>query len=603
MRSWLSQPILEAGLANLTVGIIPPALDQVLVGAVDRSRTPEVKLALVLGLNEGVFPVSPQPGCLLTETDRLELEKQHLLLGSSARRQLGRERYLGYIACTRARQKLVLTWASQDSSGAPLNPSSLLSHVRQLFPNLQSEVAPLVLDWKSTEHFTELIGPVLQMRSAGSSALPSPDSALRTPHSALLSVPGFDSLFESLRHFRDSQPADALTPELAARLYGPVLRTSVSRMEQFAACPFKFFVHSGLRAEERKLFELDVKEQGTFQHDVLAMFHETLRADGKRWRDITAVEARALVGKIARGLVSSFRDGLLETSEATRFTARVLTESLEDFVETLVGWMHSQYQFDPVQVELPFGVEGGSPAWSLDLAEAKRIELYGRIDRVDIYRAPNSDRALCVVIDYKSSQKQLDPLLIAHGLQLQLLTYLNVVRRWPNPRATFAVDQLDPAGVFYVNLRGRYGRESNRVDALAAPDRARKLAYRHSGRFDMRALPQLDCRPGVREGDQFNFRLTNDGQVYKSCREPLASVDFETLLSQVERILKEMGHQVYAGRAEVGPYRKGAVTACTQCVYQTVCRVDPWTHRFRVLRRGMNEEAPLERANDLTARP
>jgi ATP-dependent helicase/nuclease subunit B len=38
LAQWL--PILEAGLGNLTVGVIPPALDQVLVGAIDRSRSP-----------------------------------------------------------------------------------------------------------------------------------------------------------------------------------------------------------------------------------------------------------------------------------------------------------------------------------------------------------------------------------------------------------------------------------------------------------------------------------------------------------------------------------------------------------------------------------
>src|SRR6185369_814229 len=54
LRDWL--PVLEAGLAGLTVGVIPPALDQVLVGAIDRSRSSDLKLALLSGLNEGIFP-------------------------------------------------------------------------------------------------------------------------------------------------------------------------------------------------------------------------------------------------------------------------------------------------------------------------------------------------------------------------------------------------------------------------------------------------------------------------------------------------------------------------------------------------------------------
>jgi ATP-dependent helicase/nuclease subunit B len=376
---------------------------------------------------------------------------------------------------------------------------------------------------------------------------------------------------------------------MAARLYGPFLRTSVSRMEQFAACPFKFFVHSGLRAEERKLFELDIKEQGTFQHDVLALFHEQLRAEQKRWRDITPAEARERVAGIARGLVASYRDGLLEASEQTRFMARILTESLQDFVETLTGWMREQYQFDPVAVELPFGEDEGSPAWIIDLGQGHRLELYGRIDRVDLWRDEQAKEALCVVVDYKSSQKQLDPVLLAHGLQLQLLTYLNVLRHWPNPREMFGVARLAPAGVFYVNLRGKYDHELNRLDALADIEQARKLAYRHVGRFDTRALRQLDGRPGARQGDQFNYRLTNDGQVYKSSREALATGEFEALLDSVETHLEEMGRRIYLGAAEVAPFRKSSTTACDQCSYQSICRIDPWTHRYRVLRKEKAE--------------
>jgi len=471
LREWL--PILEAGLANLSVGIIPPALDQVLVGAVDRSRTPEVKLAVVLGLNENVFPAPSASGSLLTESDRAELANYDVIPGSDARHQLARERYLGYIACTRAREKLVLTWAAQDPNGAPLNPSAFITRIGQLFPNLNVEAAPQSAAWMDAQHLTELI-PALLSSTASDDAV---GNRVGLPKEALLELPGLASLNDQLQHLHAVQgPPEALSPALAARLYGPVLRTSVSRMEQFAACPFRFFVHSGLRAEERKLFELDVREQGSFQHEALAEFHESLQAEGKRWRDVTPAEARERIGRIALSRIASFRQGLLETNDQTRFTGRVLAESLQDFVETAVAWMRQQYEFDPVQVELGFGDENGAPSWKLPLDSEKTLELRGRIDRVDLHHPVGSPNARCVILDYKSSHKQLDSVLIEHGLQLQLLSYLNVLRHWPNPKAIFGADLIEPAGVFYVNLRGKYEREANRVDALAQPEQDRRLA-------------------------------------------------------------------------------------------------------------------------------
>ncbi len=136
LREWL--PILEAGLAGLTVGVIPPALDQVFIGAIDRSRNPDIRLALILGMNEGVFPAPPEESVLLTDADRAELEKQGVSL-SNTRHQLGQERFYGYVACTRARQRMVLTSCLSDATGKMLNPSPFLSHLKQLFPQLEFE--------------------------------------------------------------------------------------------------------------------------------------------------------------------------------------------------------------------------------------------------------------------------------------------------------------------------------------------------------------------------------------------------------------------------------------------------------------------------------
>jgi len=571
VRDWL--PILEAGLSSLTVGVIPPALDQVLIGAVDRSRNPDIKLALVLGLNETVFPAPPEAPVLLTEADRAELERRNVSLGSTAQRQLARERYFAYIACTRARERLVLTYALHDANGSPLNPSPFLSQIQQLFPSLKVETIPKTPDWRESEHVSELIVPLLKTQGAAS-----------TSWGKLAELPALAILLEQLRHFQRPQSEESLPPELAARLYGPVLKTSVSRIEQFAACPFKFFVNSGLRAEERKLFELDVKEQGSFQHDVLAYFHQELRQENKRWRDITPEEARERVARIANRLIASYRAGLLQASEQTRFLANVLSESLEDFVETLVDWMRTQYRFDPMEVELPFG-DDNFPAWEIALDHGQRLQLKGRIDRVDACPTNNPDEAWCVVVDYKSSHKQLDPLLMEHGLQLQLPAYLNVLRRWPDPRTLFGVKRLIPAGVFYVNLRGKYPRGNNRNDALANAEAAHKLAYRHTGRFDKAVLPLLDARANPQQGDQFNYRLTKSGAVHKGSREALDSAEFEAMLDSVEASLKQMGEQVFSGAAKVHPFRKGGLTACAYCDYRPICRFDPWTQSYRVLKR------------------
>src|SRR5204863_2442038 len=89
IREWL--PILEAGLANLSVGVIPPALDQVLIGAIDRSRNPELKLALLLGWNETIFPAPPPPGPLLTEPERELLGGEKIWLGPGPHQQVGHE--------------------------------------------------------------------------------------------------------------------------------------------------------------------------------------------------------------------------------------------------------------------------------------------------------------------------------------------------------------------------------------------------------------------------------------------------------------------------------------------------------------------------------
>jgi ATP-dependent helicase/nuclease subunit B len=526
------------------------------------------------------------------------LEQYNVALGPNLRDQLARERYLGYIACTRASEKLLVTFSRHDADGKTLNPSSLVLHLQRLFPELAVEEFRADADWREAEHVSEMVAPLVEIQMSPPHPSPLPaGQGEGGPRKAgpgegwleLLELPALKSLAENLRQLREPDPAENLSPNLAEAIYGPALQTSVSRLEEFAQCPFRFFVHSGLRAEERKVFELDARERGSFQHEVLKMFHNQLTTEGKRWRDLTPEQARERVGKIAADLALNYRDGLLRADDQGRFTARVLAESLQDFVETLVTWMRGQYEFDPAVAELEFGFgAGGAPAWEMNLGDSHKLALRGRIDRIDLWREMD-DRAWCVVMDYKSGQRKLDKVLVEHGVQLQLLGYLAAVRHWPDPRALLGVERLVPAGVFYVNLPGKYDGGDTRVEALADADASRRLAYRHTGRFSVDALSKLDHRPEAKTGDQFNYRWNKDGSLHKGSTEALPRAEFEALLDRVETQLTEMGRAIFAGEAKVDPYRKGSLTPCEFCDYRPVCRIDPWTHRYRVLRAASKE--------------
>jgi ATP-dependent helicase/nuclease subunit B len=576
VRDWL--PILEAGLANLTVGVIPPALDQVLVGAIDRARNPDLKLALVLGMNESVFPATPNSPAILTDSDRDELQ---IPLGPDLRERLARERFYAYIACTRASEKLRVTFSRSDAGGKTLNPSPFIAQLQNILPELEVEEFSNVADWREAESANELIEPLVAIQN----------SKFKIQNwETLLELPALKSLAEELSQLREPDLAENLSPSIAENLFVPTLRTSVSRMEEFAACPFRFFVRSGLRADERKVFEFDARERGNFQHDVLKIFHEQLQAEGKHWRDLTSMEARERVGKIATEQMEHFHNGLLRDSAEAVFAARAMAAALQDFVEVIVGWMRSQYEFDPVAAELDFGGrDSDTPPWEIDLSSGHKLALQGRIDRVDLWRDAENNSALAVVTDYKSGGNKLDSLLVENGVQLQLLAYLGALRRWKDPRAIFGAGKIIPVGAFYVSLQGKFDGGDTRDEILGDVE-AKKLAYRHNGRFDAGALRKFDRRSDVSKGDQFNFKLNKDGGLPSNSSEALPRDNFNALLDNVEEKLRAMGKKVFSGEAKVDPYRKGRQTPCEFCDYQAACRIDKWTHQYRVLRATTTNE-------------
>jgi ATP-dependent helicase/nuclease subunit B len=572
LAEWI--PIMESGLAALSAGVIPLALDQVLVGEVDRSRNPSLEMVLLLGMNETVFPAPPSRPALLSESDLDSLARLGLELGQNQRDQIGRERLLGYIGCTRARQRLVLTYSQRDAKGKALNPSIFIEHLRQLFPGLEPERFSGTVDWHESVHSHELVAPILKNKG----------QPAETRARAFLELEHMDCFASVLRRWERVQVGTAgnrLSAAQAAKLYGPELECSISGLEDYAACPFKFFVVRGIRGEERQEFRIDRRERGSFQHEVLMEFHRDVQSQNKQWRQLDPQAAAELIGRIGARLRESFRDGLFASSPERRFEAQTLIEGLKNFIAVLVQWA-KQYEFDPAAVELSFDAKsGGLAPWRINLSAERQLVLRGRIDRIDLKQQPGG-AAHAVVIDYKAGGQELAQVKLDHGLDLQLMAYLGVLKAAKDAQAILGAAKLEPAGAFYVGLRPDASGGKNRADLMSAEE-ARRAGYQHRGRFREDLLAFFDNR-GQAKGDQFKYGINRDGAFAKRGNEALPREDFLDLVKSAETFLRRYGEEIYAGRAEAEPYRIQAEQACDRCGYQSICRFDAWVDAFRVLK-------------------
>lgn len=94
--------------------------------------------------------------------------------------------------------------------------------------------------------------------------------------------------------------------------------------------------------------------------------------------------------------------------------------------------------FLPENYEVSFSFTEDLDAVNFALGEKEKMRLKGRIDRMDLWK--NEDDIYVKIVDYKSGgSTQFELLSIYHGLQLQLVVYLNaglelIQKRYPGKR-------------------------------------------------------------------------------------------------------------------------------------------------------------------------
>ena len=199
---------------------------------------------------------------------------------------------------------------------------------------------------------------------------------------------------------------------------------SPSRLETWAACPFRYFLahvlHVGERDDPEEITQIGALELGSLVHEVLERFiaeaisrPRGVPAPSQRWTH----DDRSRIDEIAGEVFERYEQaGLTGRPLLWRRTKGDVLEDLHAFLDHDDDYRAAQGT-RPVRVEMPFGL-GDAPALALTTEGGRTLRFRGYADRVD----EAADGHL-VVLDYKTGRDRYaklgeDPVLAGTTLQL-----------------------------------------------------------------------------------------------------------------------------------------------------------------------------------------
>ncbi|HEU5140828.1 MAG TPA: helicase-exonuclease AddAB subunit AddB [Bacillales bacterium] len=584
--------MIETGLDSMKFSLVPPALDQVLVGSLDRTRSVDVKSVLILGANDGVLPAKPKEDGMLSEEERELLEVRGIELAPGSRQRLLEEELLMYLALAGAKERLWVSYPLADEEGKALQPSLLINRLKAVFPELEEKLIMSEPEEATGEEALEYVsgpqrglvytlGQVRQWRKG----YPIPpvwwdvyNWLAERPEWQVDGRRLFSGLFYKNKEKR-------LSPETSRSLYGDKIQASVSRMERFSSCPFQQFASHGLRLKERETFRLEAPDIGQLFHSALSLMADHVRQTRKNWGELSDAECERLAGQFVDGLIPKLQREILLSSNRHHYIARKL-KSVVSRTATILRDHAKASGFSPVGLELPFGPKEQLPPIQFELANGTKMEIVGRIDRIDA--AEGSNGLLLRVIDYKSSATSLGLTEVYFGLALQMLTYLDVVLthagQWLGREAS-------PAGVLYFHVHNPMLQESQAL----TPEAIEQKLFKE---FKMNGLVLAEeetvrLMDGTLENGHSNIvpaGLKKNGEFYSNSS-VAAPEQFSDIRKYVRRVIQNIGTDLTDGMIDIAPYRLKDRTPCTFCSYRPVCQFDPSmeTNDYRWLRKEKDD--------------
>ena len=545
--------ILKAGFAELKVGSLPQSVDQVVAGDLERTRLKPVKVLFIIGANDGIIPGSSGSGGLLSDMERGFLLEAGIELAPTPRQKGFEERIYLYMNMTQPLEKLCISYAQMSGKGETLRPSYLIREVEKMYTdasviNVEDDILMHMVE--SRESGLKLLSVLLREYAAGLLVRDIEREALLVQLcKTYMKEPEFHELLSAAFY---EYSAGQLSEDISKRLFGEILHTSVSRLEQFAACAYAHFLKYGLKLSEEESYTFEAVDLGNLFHETLYRFGKHMTEGEYTWITCPKEEADAFIDKTVDEFAAEYGDTVLYDTARNEAVKERAKHILKTTVEHL-SFQLKQGLFEPVCYEMPIFTKGD-------------VELYGKIDRVDV--AKEDGKVYVKIIDYKSGNHEFDPARLFYGLDLQLAVYMNAaVEREEklNPGK-----EVVPSALFYYQVEDPVLEGTTQDSEEVRMEKLReKLQVTGVIREEDRVLELLD-ESQVENSLVIPVKRKKDGGLTSSSKTE-SPERFDLIGKFASQKVAEIGTQIKAGHIGVKPMVDGRKSACDYCAYKSVC--------------------------------
>lgn len=461
----------------------------------------------IVGCNESILPPSYKDEGILLDSER---QKMYGLL--TLQDTVTMFNHTMFKILTSNDNKIIFSYALMSANGETVLPSSLLLQLQETYSMPVVETLPFYLVYPSHLYL-----------DGGS------DTSLK-----------IDPIINLYKQSKN-QPAFLCKPIVQETL-------SASQLETYNGCPYKYFHQYSMKLKPFDHYLLQPNEIGTFVHYLIEsnshLFVNQEVANKTNIHDLPQTIHTQIEEYIQNN--SSLKMKCIHAMN------RYFIECMEKDIYTTICILINQ-----MKVSL----------FSLTKTEEKISSTYssfnmkGFVDRFDTFRN------FLLVIDYKSSDKELDLNLAMQGFNMQMLIYMDMLAKNKN---------LDKGAILYFNTKKRIIKSKDSILDTIDDTEFFKL-YRMNGYVHRDVIEEIDNQiDGSSAVIKARF-VKSKGEYSGNI---LDTDTFNRLLTKIEEHIQLLYTHMIRGDIEIRP--KGSydpsihskVNPCTYCCYRSLCHLD-----------------------------